>query len=47
LEVRGDQGGRQLLDRYAYRIERVKMSSEAVLTDVDTQEDYDRFNERL
>ena len=47
LEVRGDQGGRQLLDTYGDRTEMVRMKSEAVLADVDTEEDYDRFNERL
>jgi len=47
FEVRGDQGGRTLLDTYGDRTERVRMSSEAILTDVDTREDYERFNEGL
>ena len=44
-EVRNDQGGRQLIDRYANRTEKVEVGSEAVLVDVDTEEDYQRFKE--
>lgn len=43
MEVRNDQGGRQLIDRYADRTEKVEVGSEAVLIDVDTGEDYQRF----
>jgi molybdenum cofactor cytidylyltransferase len=45
MEVRNDQGGRQLVDRYANRTEKVEVGSEAVLVDVDTEEDYQRFKE--
>jgi molybdenum cofactor cytidylyltransferase len=45
MEVRNDQGGRQLIDRYANRTEKVEVGSEAVLVDVDTEEDYQRFKE--
>lgn len=45
LEVRGDLGGRQLIDVYGDRAERVEVGSEAVLIDVDTEEDYHRFKE--
>jgi molybdenum cofactor cytidylyltransferase len=45
MEVRNDKGGRQLIDRYANRTEKVEVGSEAVLVDVDTEEDYQRFKE--
>jgi molybdenum cofactor cytidylyltransferase len=45
MKVRNDQGGRQLIDRYANRTEKVEVGSEAVLVDVDTEEDYQRFKE--
>jgi molybdenum cofactor cytidylyltransferase len=45
MEVRNDQGGRQLIDRYANRTEKVEVGSEAVLVDVDTEEDYQHFKE--
>jgi len=45
MKVRSDQGGRQLIDRYANRTEKVEVGSEAVLVDVDTEEDYQRFKE--
>ena len=32
-----------IIDMYGDRTERVKVGSEAVLVDVDTEEDYDRF----
>jgi len=43
FKVRDDQGGRQLIDVYGDRTERVEVGSEAVLIDVDTEEDYNRF----
>jgi molybdenum cofactor cytidylyltransferase len=43
MEVRNNQGGRQLVEMYGDRIEKVEVGSEAVLVDVDTEEDYDRF----
>jgi molybdenum cofactor cytidylyltransferase len=43
MKGRDDQGGRQLIDVYGDRIERVEVGSEAVLVDVDTEEDYNRF----
>jgi molybdenum cofactor cytidylyltransferase len=43
MEVRNDQGGRKLIDRYADRTEKVEVGSEAVLVDVDTEEDYQHF----
>jgi molybdenum cofactor cytidylyltransferase len=45
MEVRNDRGGRKLIDRYANRTEKVEVGSEAVLVDVDTEEDYQRFKE--
>jgi molybdenum cofactor cytidylyltransferase len=45
MEVREDQGGRQLIDRYGDKAERVEVGSEAVLVDVDTEADYHRFKE--
>jgi molybdenum cofactor cytidylyltransferase len=47
FKVRDDQGGRQLIDVYGDRIERVEVGSEAVLVDVDTEENYNRFKEDL
>jgi len=47
MKVRDDQGGRQLIDMYRDRIERVEVGSEGVLVDVDTEEDYSRFKESL
>jgi molybdenum cofactor cytidylyltransferase len=47
MKVREDQGGRQLIDRYANRTEKVEVGSEAVLVDVDTVDDYNRFKESL
>jgi molybdenum cofactor cytidylyltransferase len=47
MKVQGDQGGRQLIDMYEDRTERVEVGSEAVLIDVDTEEDYNRFKENL
>jgi len=47
MKVRDDQGGRQLIDMYGDRTARVEVSSEAVLIDVDTEEDYNRFKENL
>lgn len=43
MKVRDDQGGRQLIDMYGDRMQRVEVNSEAVLIDVDTEEDYNRF----
>lgn len=43
MKVRDDQGGRQLIDRHRDRTEGVEVGSEAVLIDVDTEEDYNRF----
>ena len=47
MKVRNDQGGRQIIDMYRDRIQRVEVGSEAVLVDVDTEEDYNRFKENL
>jgi CTP:molybdopterin cytidylyltransferase MocA len=47
MKVRNDQGGRQLIDMYGDRTERVEIGSEAVLIDVDTKKDYDRFKGNL
>ena len=47
MKVRNDQGGRQLIEMYRDRIQRVEVGSEAVLVDVDTEEDYNRFKENL
>jgi molybdenum cofactor cytidylyltransferase len=45
FKVRDDQGGRQIIDMYRDRIQRVEVGLEAVLVDVDTEEDYNRFKE--
>jgi molybdenum cofactor cytidylyltransferase len=47
MKVRNDQGGRRLINMYGERTERVEVGSEAVLIDVDTEEDYKRFKENL
>jgi len=47
MKVRDDQGGRQFIDRDSDRVQRVEVGSEAVLIDVDTEEDYNRFKENL
>jgi molybdenum cofactor cytidylyltransferase len=47
MKVRDDQGGRQLIDMYGDGTERVEVGSQAVLIDVDTKEDYNRFKENL
>jgi molybdenum cofactor cytidylyltransferase len=47
FKVQDDRGGRQLVEMYRDRAERVKVGSEAVLVDVDTEEDYNRFKENL
>jgi molybdenum cofactor cytidylyltransferase len=47
MKVRNDQGGRQLIDMYGDRTERVEIGSEAVLIDVDTEKDYNRFKGNL
>jgi molybdenum cofactor cytidylyltransferase len=43
FKVQDDQGGRHLVEMYGDRTERVEVGSEAVLIDVDTKEDYNRF----
>lgn len=40
LQVRDDQGGRAILDRYAARIEQVEVESDVIFQDIDTLEDY-------
>lgn len=45
MKVQDDQGGRQLIDVYGDKTEKVEVGSEAVLVDVDTETDYHRFKE--
>jgi molybdenum cofactor cytidylyltransferase len=40
MEVKGDQGGRQLIARQGDKLEEVEVETEAIFTDVDTAEDY-------
>ena len=40
-QVEGDQGGRELLVRYARDVARVDLDDEAILLDVDTRQDYE------
>lgn len=47
MAVKGDRGGRAVLQEYDGWLERVDVTSAAILEDVDTQEDYDKFADRL
>lgn len=40
MEVRGDQGGRQLIVEHGDEVEEVEMGTEAILADIDTADDY-------
>ena len=40
LDVRGDRGGRKLVDRYSEQVEQVEVDDPAVLVDIDSPEDY-------
>jgi 4-nitrophenyl phosphatase len=44
MEVRGDQGGRQLISEHRDVLEEVEVEIEAIFTDVDTAEDYRTAN---
>jgi molybdenum cofactor cytidylyltransferase len=41
LAVEGDRGGRALFDRYAQQVERLEVDDPAVVTDIDTHQDYE------
>jgi len=40
MEVKGDQGGRQLIAEHGGKLEEVEVETEAIFTDIDTAEDY-------
>jgi 4-nitrophenyl phosphatase len=44
LQVKGDQGGRQLITEHAGRVEEVEVGTEAIFTDIDTADDYRTAN---
>jgi molybdenum cofactor cytidylyltransferase len=43
MEVKGDQGGRQLITEHLDDLEEVDVETEAIFTDIDTAEDYQSF----
>lgn len=45
MEVEGDQGGRVLYARYAEQAERLEVDDPAVITDIDTRQDYESIKE--
>ncbi len=45
MEVEGDQGGRDLINRYRDQVEEVEVASEGVLLDINTLADYQRLME--
>jgi len=42
MEVKGDQGGRQLIAKHEGEVERVEVASEAIWRDLDVREDYQK-----
>jgi len=44
MEVKGDQGGRELIAEHAEQVEEVEVETEAILTDIDTADDYRAAN---
>jgi len=47
MAVEGDRGGRAVLQDYDGPLEQVDVTNAAILEDIDTQEDYDKFTDRL
>jgi len=47
FKLSGDSGGRELFDEYADVINYIEVDDEAILTDVDTQEDYNRLTGKI
>lgn len=45
MEVKGDQGGRQLIAEHRDELEEVEVETEAILTDIDTADDYQRSSD--
>lgn len=43
MAVEGDRGGRALIARYAEQAERMEVDDPAVITDIDTRQDYERI----
>jgi molybdenum cofactor cytidylyltransferase len=44
MEVKGDQGGRRLIAEYGDELEEVEVDTEAIVTDIDTADDYQTAN---
>ena len=44
MEVKGDQGGRQLIAEHKDEVEKVEVGTEAILIDIDTADDYQAAN---
>jgi len=42
MELRGDTGGRRIVETHADKVVRVRTRSEAVIRDIDTREEYER-----
>jgi 4-nitrophenyl phosphatase len=47
MEVKGDQGGRQLIAKHGDELEEVEVGTEAILADIDTADDYQTADLRL
>jgi len=45
MEVKGDQGGRQLIAEHRDELEEVEVETEAIFTDIDTADDYQRSHD--
>lgn len=46
MEVKGDQGGRQLIVKHGGELEEVEVETEAIFADIDTAEDYQNLENR-
>jgi len=44
MEVKGDQGGRQLIAEHRDELEEIEVQTEAIFTDIDTPDDYQTAN---
>jgi molybdenum cofactor cytidylyltransferase len=45
MQVKGDQGGRQLISEHRGALEEIEVETEAIFTDIDTAEDYQRSHD--
>jgi len=45
MEVKGDQGGRQLIAEHGGELEEIEVETEAILADIDTADDYQRSHD--